>query len=277
MTATTTDRAALAAPRTGSGLRARDLLRSEWTKIRTLRSTVWSLVALVVVTIGFTVLLTSLTAAYWNSAHGHRADTVVDPTGTIFGGFGYSELIVCILGALSITGEYGTGMIRSSVLAVPRRVPMLVAKAAVFGGVVLVIGELLGIVVFYVGSAILSSHLSVSLGQHGVLRAVLCTGPFLAVMGLIAVAIGALVRRTAGAIGAVVGLIVVLSVVASALPGTVGQYIRSAMPTNAGQLVLQTTRHSGDLLTAWQGFGVMCLWALALLGLAGWLLRRRDV
>ena len=110
-------------------------LRSEWTKIRSVRSTIWALVALVVVTIGFTALFNGLTVSQWeNATDTQRQMVMLDPTGQILGsGFQFSQLAICVLGVLIMTGEYSSGTIRATLLAVPRRTPVLVAKIAVTG------------------------------------------------------------------------------------------------------------------------------------------------
>ena len=119
------------------------LLLAEWTKIRSVRSTVWSLTLLVVVTLGFTGLFTWLTVLGWNkSGASQRAQVIADPVSQILGsGLEFGQLTICVLGVLVISGEYSTGVIRASLLAVPKRIPMLTAKAVVFAAVVFVIGE----------------------------------------------------------------------------------------------------------------------------------------
>ena len=254
------------------------LLHAEWTKLRTVRSTLWSLVLLVVLTLGFTLLITLLTASTWDQQDAStRASIVSDPTSTILGaGFQLSQLTICVLGVMVITTEYSTGMIRASLLAVPKRLPMLVAKALVFGALVLLVGELVAFPSFLVGAAILHSHAPVALGDPGVLRAVVGAGLYLAVLGLFALAIGAIVRHTAGAITGVIGFVLVIAPLTQLLPGRVGDYVHAYLPSVAGQLIGQAHRAPGDLLGPWQGLGVFCLWTAALLVVAGYLLQRRD-
>src|SRR5229473_115332 len=119
------------------------LLLAEWTKIRSVRSTIWSLILLVVLTLGFTGLFTWLTILQWNkSGASQRAQIVADPVSTILGsGLEFGQLTICVLGVLVMSSEYSTGLIRASLLAVPRRLPMLAAKAIVFALLVLVVGE----------------------------------------------------------------------------------------------------------------------------------------
>jgi ABC-type transport system involved in multi-copper enzyme maturation permease subunit len=254
------------------------LMLSEWTKIRSVRSTVWSLILFVVVSIGFTVLFTALTAANWDQTGGdQQARIVADPVSFIMGaGLGLGQLTICVLGALLITTEYSTGVIRSSLLAVPRRIPMLAAKAVVFAVLILVAAEIVCFAAFLTGSAILHAHAPVSLGDPNVTRAVIGSGLYLTVVALLALAIGAIIRHTAGAISAVIGVILVVPILAGLLPGSVGKHINAYLPAQAGTLIGQAHRQSGDLLSAWQGFGVLCIWAAVLLGVAAYLLKRRD-
>jgi len=162
-------------------------------------------------------------------------------------------------------------------LAVPRRTPMLAAKATVFAAVAFVVGELVAFASFLSAQAIIRSHIPVSLSDPAVLRAVFGMGLYLTVLGLLGLAIGALVRHTAGALTVVVGVVVVVSNLARTLPGTVGQHIAAYLPTNAGLLITHAHQESTDLLTPWQGFGVLCLWTALLLGAAACALSRRDV
>jgi len=255
-----------------------DLLRSEWTKIRSLRSTVWALVSLVAVTIGFTTLLTWLTTSQWDTFDPAQKQAVLaDPTGQILGsGFQFSQLAVCVLGVLVMSGEYSAGTIRASLLAVPRRTPMLAAKAIVFAVLVLVVAEIAAVPSFFIGAAILRSRVSVSLTDPGVLRAVVGVGLYIAVLGVFAIAVGALVRHTAGAITGIIGFVLVLSPLALLLPGTLGRHIYDFLPTVAGQQIATTVQSPDQVLGPWQGFGVFGLWTLALMVAANYALTRRD-
>jgi ABC-2 type transport system permease protein len=254
------------------------LLVSEWTKLRSVRSTVASLGLLVVLTLGFTALLTQLTVSQWRKADpSQQRQIVADPAGVILGsGFQLSQLTICVLGVLVITSEYATGMIRASLLAVPHRVPMLAAKSVIFAALVFVVGELVAFPSFFIGAAILHGEAPVALGDPGVLRAVIGSGLYLAVLGLFALAIGGLVRQTAAAITGVIGFVLVLAPLAQLLPGSFGQHVHAWLPSEAGHLIAQAHQGSHDLLTPWQGFGVFCLWTAVLLGAAAYLLQRRD-
>jgi ABC-2 type transport system permease protein len=251
---------------------------SEWTKIRSVRSTVWSLVLLVVVSLGFTALFVGLTVAQWDEADPQdRAQIVADPTGMILGsGFFFSQLTICVLGVMVIASEYSTGMIRASLLAVPRRLPMFAAKGVVFGLLVLVVGVVVSFGSFFIGAPILHSKAPVSLGDPGVLRAVVGGGLYLAMLGLFALAIGAVVRHTAAGITGVIGFVLVLSPLAQLLPGSFGDHVHAYLPSEAGHLIAQARQGPNDLLTPWQGYGVFALWTAVLLIAAAVLLKRRD-
>lgn len=252
------------------------LLRSEWTKISSVRSTGWSLAALVILGIGLDIIIAGVSVAHWSTLT--QADKQMFAAKGVFGpGLTFAQLPVCVLGVLVITSEYTTGMIRSSMLAVPRRTPVLAAKAAVFGVVAFVAGELLAFVSFPIAQAIIGNRVHESLGDPATLRAAIGVGLYLALLGLVSFAIGVLVRHTAAAITAVVVIFAVLGNLSQLLPGTVGKHISAYMPANAGIAVTYVHQQANELLSPWQGFGVLCLWAAVLLAAAVTALKRRDV
>jgi ABC-2 type transport system permease protein len=254
------------------------LLQSEWTKIRSVRSTFWTLIVLVVVTVGFTALLTLLISTSWDKAQpAQRASTVADPVATIMGtGLSFGQLAICVLGVLVISAEYSTGVIRASLLAVPRRLPMLTAKVLVFAVLVFVVGEIAAFGSFFVGSAILHSHAPVSLSDTGVIRAVLGAGLYLAVLGIFSLSIGTLLRHTAAGISTVIGIVFVLPIIGAFLPGDWGKHVRDYLPSAAGEMITRAQQGPDQVLSPWQGFGVFCIWTAVLLVLAAYFLRRRD-
>jgi len=253
------------------------LLATEWTKIRSVRSTVWTLVIFAVVSLGLTGLFTWLTIRSLNSSRERSAAIVTDPVNFILGtGLGLGQLAICVLGVLVITSEYSSGTIRASLLAVPKRIPMLIAKGVVFSVLVFVIGEAVAFGSFYIGAAIVHSHFPVALSQPNVTRAVIGSGLYLTVLGLFALAIGSLIRHTAGAVTTVIGLVLVIFNLTALLPGSWGAHIHAYMPTVAGLLITQDKQQSGQLLTPWQGFGVFCAWTALLLIVGAYLIKRRD-
>jgi ABC-2 type transport system permease protein len=255
------------------------LMLAEWTKIRSVRSTVWTLLLFVIITVGLTALLSWLTVSNWNGPRAPQRDVriLADPIGFIFGaGIGLGQLTICVLGVLLMSTEYTTGVIRASLLAVPKRLPMLAAKLTVFGVLMFVLAELVAFGSFFVGSALLHSKVAVLLSDSGVLRATLGAGLYLTVLGLFSVGIGALLRHTAGAISTVIGIVLVLPILAGLLPGNWGAHINAYLPEQAGSLIFAAHQAGGQLLTAWEGFGVFCIWTVLVLAAAAFLLDKRD-
>jgi len=254
------------------------LLLTEWIKIRSVRSTVWTLILLFVLTVGFTALLSLAISASWGQARpATHAAVIADPVGTILGtGLEFGQLAVCVLGVLVISSEYAAGTIRVSLLAVPRRWPMLAAKALVFAVIVFVVGEVAAFGSFFAGSAILHSHAPVSISDPGVARAIVGAGLYLTVLGWFAMAIGALLRHTAGAITTVIGVVFVLPIIAAFLPASWGQHIHDYLPSVSGSMIAQAHQGANQVLSPWQGFGVLGGWTALLLAVAFPLLQRRD-
>ncbi len=254
------------------------ILRAEWTKFRSVRSSVAALILLVVISVGFTGLFLALTISQWDQIDdAQRLSIVADPTRTIIGaGFQLGQLAICVLGVLVISSEYASGTIRASLFAVPRRTPMLAAKALVFAVVVFVVTEVATFASFFVGAAILHTKVAVSIGDPGVLGALIGAGLYGAVLGVFSIAIGAIVRNTAGGITGIIAFVLVLAPLAQLLPGSVGDHIHAYLPTVAGQLVVSAHQGADDLLSPWQGFGVFSLWTAALILVANTMLKRRD-
>ncbi len=251
-----------------------EVLSSEWTKLRTVRSTYWTLFAAAVTTIGLAVLVCAIVAAQYATMTAKNKASF-DPIGSSLAGGYLAQLAIAVLGVLVITNEYGSGMIRATFAAVPQRLTVLGAKATVFAGVTLVVTTASAFVAFFAGQAILSSTgRGVSLGAPGALRIVVGTGLYLAVLGLLALALGTIIRKTAGAITSVVGMIFVLPALAALLPSSMNS-VQKFLPSNAGQALIATTRTS-TTLAPWAGFGVFCLWAAVALSIAGWALVHRD-
>jgi ABC-2 type transport system permease protein len=253
------------------------LMLAEGTKIRTVRSTVWSFIILIVAVIGFTALFTWLTVNQWSTMNADdKAQLSVNPVPQILGsGLFLGQLAICVLGVLVATSEYSTGMIRSTLLAAPHRLRMMAAKCVVFTIPVFVIGEGLAFASYGIGKQIFSSKLHTSLSDPHVLRAVFGEGLYLAMLGLFALAIGQLIRHTAGAITTVIALVLVLVPLAGLLPGSIGKHVSAYLPTTAGQQIMQIYPKD-QILSAWQGFGVFGIWTAVLLALAALLLVRRD-
>jgi ABC-2 type transport system permease protein len=250
-------------------------LRSEWTKFRSVRSTIWTLLAAAVATIGLGALLCAAYVSRYDSLSlGERAR--FDPTSFNLRGLFLAQLAIGVLGVLVISSEYTTGMIRTSFAAVPQRRTVIVAKSVVFLVVAFVVGTVACFGAFFAGQAILASkHLNVGLSDPGVLRAVVGGGVYLALIGLLGLSFGTLLRRTAGAIAALFGLVLVLPALASALPSPWGTDVPKYLPSEAGQAMLGIHQHS-DLLSPGAGFAVLVAYAAAALALALYVVARRD-
>jgi ABC-2 type transport system permease protein len=248
------------------------VLHSEWTKLRSLPSTIWSLLTAVVLIIGFGVVYSMVRVAR------PPADpSTFDAVGVSLTGVQLAQLAVGVLGVLLITGEYATGSIRVSLAAVPGRRQLLWGKAVTFGLTVLVVSVPAVFVAFVVTQSILSAeNLDVGLGDPGVLRAVLGSALFLAAVGLFGLGLGALMRNTAGGIATLLGLLFAPQILVGFLPESVAVHIYKYLPAQAGQAILFATPDPKWTADAWVGFGVFCLYTAIVLGLAAWQLRRRD-
>lgn len=253
-------------------------LRSEWTKIRSVRSTMWSLVAMAAISVGLMSLIAWATMHRWDRLEPReQANLAQHPLEIVLARPVFvCQLVVAVLGVMVMSAEYTTGMIRSTLQAQPRRLAVLVAKTIVFAVLMLVVGEVLSFAAFFVGRQIIAGHIQVNLGDAGVARSVLGAGLYLAVLGLFSLAFGAILRHTAGAITAVLGLILIVSNLTGLLPDSWGQHINAWMPTNAGLLILQPHQAPGDLLSPWQGLAVFTGWTVLLLVVAGLLFKKRD-
>ena len=255
------------------------LLRAEWTKIRSVQSTIWSMAAFVIVAIGFSTLIAAVINNTWNNpgSHSGHAKLLSNPTSVLFGaGLGLGQFAICVLGVLVISSEYSTGAIRSSLLAVPHRIQMLAAKATVWALLDFVLSAITVFAVFFITTTILHSHVPISLSGPGVARAVIGAILYLTVLGLFSLSIGGLIRHTAGAIFSVLGIVLLVPILIGLIPGTIANHVHGYLPTVAGELVTQTSQQSGDVLSGWQGFGVFCAWTAVLLAACGWLLVKRD-
>lgn len=251
------------------------VIHSEWIKLRSLRSTLFTLLAAVVAMVGLGFLFSYFTADRWSHLP-PQEKLGFDPTLVSLRGFFLAQLAVGVLGVLVISGEYATGMIRASLSAVPRRLPVLWAKALVYAAVAWVLMTIASLAAFLLGQAALSSHhLGTSLSAPGVLRAVLGAGLYLTVVGLIGVSFGALIRNTAGGIATVFGVLLVLPVLAEALPSSWFDAINKYLPSTAGQGLIHIHQEP-HTLAPWTGFAVFCLYALVALVGAGVALKRRD-
>jgi ABC-2 type transport system permease protein len=250
--------------------------RAEWTKLWSVPSTAWSLLALVVVTTGIGVL------ACWGTMQGlDQNPTAIPEFDTVnltLAGLGLGQLAAAVLGAMVISTEYSTGGIRSTLTATPRRLTLLAAKALVFVGVALVVGVVTSFLSFTLGQAFLRDDLQVGLGDPGVLRALVGGGLYVAGSGMFGFAFGALLRHTAGAITAAVAVLLVLPPLSQLLPGSWGDAVTHHFTSNAGQAITFARAVENGVVTLgpWEGYAWFTAEWLLVLVVAALLMRRRD-
>jgi ABC-2 type transport system permease protein len=262
-------------------------LRSEFTKIRSVRSTYWTLLAMFVVVVGFGAL------ACFGATHGPHGP-YFDPTRQSLAGLYIGQLIIGVLGVLVISSEYSTGMIRTTLTTNPHRGMMIAAKGAVFAVVAFVTSLVTSFVAFFVGQAIMSGHsntilgpggplssggpMSTTLGSPDVLRAVIGGGLFLTACGVLAFGLGLLIRHSAGGIGAMVGLLFVVTILVNFLPQSWQNHVDKWIPALAGGQLWMTKVQPGNtpMFSAWPSFAVLCGYAAVAVAAGVILFRRRD-
>jgi ABC-2 type transport system permease protein len=253
--------------------RVRDVLAFEWTKLSSIRSNAWTLLAASAVTVGSTAIVAQAIGAAPKAPPGG----VVTPLTASFLGYAeYAVIPVSILAVLSFTSEYSTGLIRTTLTAVPRRLGVLAAKAAVTGGIALAAGEVLAFTAFFLAQAILGEHhRGVSLGSPGTPRAVLAAGLLLAVCALTGLGLGAVTRRTPGGISATIAVIYLLGVLCLLMPHPWNTRVgRFTLPFAAHQLV---TQHPlAGLFSPGTSLLIVLAWPAAALLAAAVALTRRD-
>jgi ABC-2 type transport system permease protein len=249
---------------------------SEWTKLHSLRSTRWSLFAAVILTIGLPLLFATIVGSHWAHMNAHeRADR--HPLDVALAGVNLSQLAIAVLGVLVITGEYSTGMIRASFTAVPKRLPVLWAKLGVFAAVTFALMLPSVLIAFWGSQAILEQHhiLQISFTHPGVPRAVVGGAVYLVLIGVFALAIGAIVRNTAGGIAAFAAIFFVIPPLLNILPTSWNNAISPYLPDAAGRSIFSLT-HDAHSLAPWPGFALFCGYAVLAVAIAAVLLVRRD-
>ena len=250
------------------------VFRSEWTKLRSVRSTRWSLLAAVAFTIGIAALACAVVSHHWPqlSPQDRRDFHPLEPN---LAGVQLAQLALGVLGVLVITAEYSTGMIRASMTAVPRRLPVLWGKAVVYGLVTLALTIPSVLIAFVIGESIFSGrHIDVGLTDPHVARAVVGAALYLTVVGLFGLGLGAIVRNTAGGIATFAGLMFVLPPLMNVLPTSWNNAASPYLPLQAGEAIMSTT--PGNHLAPWTGLGLLCGYTALAFALAAVLLVRRD-
>jgi ABC-2 type transport system permease protein len=249
---------------------------SEWTKLRSLRSTVYTLLVAATVTIGFGILASAITASRWPTmTAAERAD--FNPLSTSLLGVNFGVLAIGVLGVLLITGEYSTGMIRSTFAAVPKRLPVLWAKAGVYSVVGLAVAVPSTLIAFFAGQALLSSkHLDIAFSHSGVPGAVLGSALYLTLVGLLGLGLGAIFRNTAAGIAVFAAIMFVIPPLVSILPASTANAIDPYLPSNAGSAIMKIGQQAHSL-SPWVGLALFAGYAAAAIAVAAVRLRTRDV
>jgi ABC-type transport system involved in multi-copper enzyme maturation permease subunit len=252
-----------------------DVLRSEWTKARTVRSTFWTLLAAAVLGIGLGALISALAGNHYSTSSLSTRQTW-DPTAISGAGMGIAQLAIGILGVMLITSEYSTRAIASTLAAVPRRGRLLSAKAVVMLAMAFIAVEVITVIAFFIGQALMSGHApTATLGDPGVLRALIGAGLYGALLGLLGLALGTILRHAAGAIAVLVAILFVLPGIAAALPTSIENAVQEYWPTQAGSQVTSVVR-TAHTLAPWAGFGVFALFVAILSAIAWSTLNKRD-
>jgi ABC-2 type transport system permease protein len=250
------------------------VLRSEWAKLWSLRST-WITLA---VAMALAVMFGMISAASWSPTGTSRGlGDGKDAVQLALGGMELVALTFGVLGVLLTAGEYATGMIRSTLTAVPKRLPVLWSKAGLYAVIALLAGFTAVVISFLGGQSILSGKsIYLTLSDPGVLRSLLGAGVYLSLVGVIGVSLGALLRSTAGAISSLVGLLMLLPALVGLLPTGFSDAVSQYLPSNAGQS-MYALHQASNSLSPGAGLAVFAGWAALLLGLAAYRLKRTDV
>src|SRR5271165_5229712 len=210
------------------------VLRSEFTKFRSLRSTAYTLLTAVVLMVGLGAIFSAVTASQYHTFNA-AARASFNPITTSLSGVMFAVVAFGVLGVLLMSSEYSTGMIRSSLTAVPRRLPVLWGKLAVFAGAIFSLSLAASLISFFLGQALLSSHhLSVAISAPGALRSVIGAALYITVAGMIGIALGALLRNTAAGIATFAGAFFVIPPLTSLLPASISSHLAPYLPSNAG-------------------------------------------
>ncbi|KMS72815.1 ABC transporter [Streptomyces viridochromogenes] len=253
---------------------ATQVVRSEWTKIRSVASTVWTLSLAVVVTIALGMLISGLSANEFDNMS-ERDRLSFDPTFISFAGMSLGQLALIVFGVLVVSNEYSTGMIRTSLAAVPRRGTFLASKIAVATGLALVVGLATSFVTFFLGQAMLGEHRA-EIGDPGVLRAVIGGGLYMALIAMFSMGVAAMLRSPMLSLGILMPFFFLVSNILGNVSATekIGRYL----PDQAGSKIMQVVTPVDDETPygPWGGLGIMVLWVIAAL-VGGYVtLRKRD-
>jgi len=236
----------------------------------------WTLLAAVVLMIGLGALFSAVSASQYHTFT-WAEKAAFNPVTTSLNGVIFAVVAFGVLGVLLTGGEYSTGMIRSSLAAVPRRLPVLWGKLAVFAGSIFSVSLAASFISFFLGQALLSSHhLGVPITAHDALRSVIGAALYLTVAGLIGLALGALLRNTAAGIATFTAVFFVIPLLATLLPASISNHLAQYLPSNAGSAIWGGAAYVPNALAPWTGFALLCGYAAVLIGAGAWRLRRSD-
>lgn len=247
------------------------VVQAELTKFRSVATTAWSLLSATTLVVGLGILYAMVGV--------NRSPTdpsTFDPVGVSLAGVQLANLAVGVLGVLMITNEYASGLIRTTFAAVPQRTPVLWAKAAVLAVVIFALTLPAVLAAFAAGQSVFSAeHLDTSLSQPGVARAIAGSAVYLALVGLLGLGLGTIVRHTAGGVAAVVGVLIGPQIVTGFLPADLSDDVYGWLPSPAG-LAITTVRPDSTVLSPWVGLAVFSVYTGITLGVGAWCLRHRD-
>jgi ABC-2 type transport system permease protein len=255
----------------------RDSLHSEWTKLRSVRSTYWSIIAAVVLAIGLGAAICAGQRHAYPQMSLHDKLTF-DPTSVSQAGFFFAQLALGVFAIMTVSAEYSTGTIRTTLSAVPQRGYVLLAKCVLVSVLSFVVATASAFAAFFIGQLIFKGrHLNVPLSHPGTLRAVVGSGLYIAGLTLFSIGLASILRNTAGSITALAGIVFILPGVSQALPDSWQHDFARYLPANAGSSITNVITTGSDSLHPWTGFFVFLIWVAALLGVGWYLLRSRDV
>lgn len=256
-------------------VRQRSVIHAEWTKVRSVPSTLWSLLAAAALIVGLGGLYAAVRVT--RPPKTPEALAAFDPTAVSLTGAQLAVFAIGILGVLVVTAEFATGTIRSTLAAVPRRLPVLWGKAVALSATTLVLCLPAALVAFLVGQSVLSAeHLNTTLGAPGVGRAVVGSAAYLVAVGLLGLAFGALLRSTAAGIGALFGVLFALPILVGFLPEHAADSVAKFLPSGAGAALTSVRPDAATELSPLGGLIVLTLYVAVALALAAWRLRHRD-
>jgi hypothetical protein len=254
----------------------RDVLLSEWTKLRSVRSTYWCVLVSIIVGVGLGAAISAGSAAGYSQESLHDR-LLFDPAAISLAGLFFSQLALGVFAIMTVSAEYSTGMIRTTVTAVPQRGYILAAKATMVAIVSFVTSIAVAFTAFPIGQAILNrDHLGVSLGDPHVARAVLGGGLYIGALSMMALGLAAIIRHTAGAITALVAVVFIIPIVTQLLPDSLQHDFARYLPANAGSAITNVVQTS-DSLGPWTGYAVFLGWVALVIGIGWYMLRTRDV